>query len=289
MENAINLMIKVKEEGMIQARPFKIIVLSDGNPDAGKEGLHLISKIYEGEVKPELYSCTFGSNVRADVMKKFLTEQNLLNYYHIENMDMFKTLIVEIGLDKNIVIGKNIIVKLKNIKVLSSLAKESIENPLITEVKFEQIKTSDIFTIPIIFNSETDYSIQISYSNNSDEIVELENQIVDGLDDFVKNNYWYKKIGEQIKNLVTVENNNKKLELLNKIVVNATLDNLGDFFQEINTLITQTRLMASDENNNTYYNTCTASAFKSYSHASKSANVVYKSKAAYSKVSPSTK
>jgi hypothetical protein len=280
MENAIDLMIKVKEEGFVQSRPFKIIVLSDGNPDTGKEGSHLISKLYEGEIKPEIYSCTFGNNVRADVMKNFLTEQNLLNYSHIENMDTFSTLISDIGLDKNIIIGKNITINLVNMEVLSNLAKQSIDNPLNWEVKIEQIKTSDVFTIPVVFNSETDYLIKVSYYNNVDEFVELENQNVDGLDDFVKNNYWYKKIGEQIKDIVEIRDNNNKLESLNKIVLSVTLDNLGDFFQEINDLITETRLMISDENNNTYYNTCTASALRSYSYASKSANVVYKSKSA---------
>ena len=72
MESAINLMLKVKEDGMINTRPFKIIILSDGNPDCGKEGYHLIPKLYEGDIKPEIYSCTFGDDVKADVMKHFL-------------------------------------------------------------------------------------------------------------------------------------------------------------------------------------------------------------------------
>jgi uncharacterized protein YegL len=281
MESAIDLMIKVKEEGIIETRPFKIIVLSDGNPDTGKEGFHLIKRLYEGEIKPEIYSCTFGNNVRADVMKNFLTEQNLLNYSHIENMDIFKTLIADIGLDKNIVIGKNIKINLTNMEVLSNLAKQSIDDPFTWEVDIEQIKTSDVFTIPVVFNSEMDYSIKVSYYNNANELIELENQNIDDLDNFVKNNFWYKKIGEQIKNIMGIrETTNNKLEILNKIIVNVTLDNLGDFFQEINNLITETRLMLSDEHNNTYYNTCTASALRSFSYASRSANVVYKSKSA---------
>jgi len=92
MESAIKLMIKVKEDGMINSRPFKIIILSDGNPDTGKEGYNLIPRLYEGDIKPEIYSCTFGDHVKADVMKHFLTEQNLLNYNHIENMNQFTPL-----------------------------------------------------------------------------------------------------------------------------------------------------------------------------------------------------
>lgn len=287
MENAIELMIRVKNEGMIENRPFKIIILSDGNPDAGKEGTHLINKLYEGDVKPEMYSCTFGDNVRADVMKRFLTEQNLLNYHHIENMNMFETLVSGIGLDKNIIIGKNISIKFKNVKVLSKLAKISNVDPTITEVIFEQIKTSDVFTIPIIFNldDETENYIEVSYIDNSGKQKELKNLNIDDLGNFVKNNYWYKRIGEQIKDLIVMDNKENKLEILHKIELIATTDNLGDFFQEINSLIMQTKLTISDSLNNTYYNCCTASVLRTYSHASGSTNVVYKSKTNFSDIS----
>ena len=53
-----------------------------------------------------------------------------------------------------------------------------------------------------------------------------------------------------------------KLKILNKIVLNASVDNLGDFFQEINLLITQTGLMIDNEQNNMYYNCCTASTLR---------------------------
>lgn len=280
MENAIELMIRVKNDGIIENRPFKIIILSDGNPDTGKEGTHLINKLYEGDVKPEMYSCTFGDNVRADVMKRFLTEQNLLNYHHIENMNMFETLVSSIGLDKNIIIGKNISLKFKNIKVLSNLAKISNVDPTIYEVIFEQIKTSDVFTIPIIFNldSEIDSYIEVSYIDNSGKKKELNNKNINDIGNFVKNNYWYKRIGEQIKDIIVMDNKEKKLDILDKIELIATEDNLGDFFQEINSLIMQTKLTISDSLNNTYYNSCTASALRTYSHASNSSNIVYKSK-----------
>ena len=282
MEGAIDLLIKVMNDGIIENRPFKIIILSDGNPDIGKEGTHLINKLYEGDIKPEIYSCTFGNNVRADVMKLFLTEQNLLNYHHIENMTMFKSLVSNIGLDKNIVVGKKILVKFKNLKVLSNLAKISIDDPSVTEIIFEQIKTSDVFTVPIIFNLEKESSIKVTYIDNFCENKELDNQFIDNLDNFVKNNYWYKKIGEQIKDIIAMVKNDEKKESLNKIVLNTTAENLGDFLQEITELITQTKLMITNEDNNTYYNCCTVSAIRSYSHASGSANVIYKSKSNYS-------
>ena len=273
MKSAVDLMVKVKQDGMINSRPFKIIILSDGNPDIGKEGYELIPKLYEGEIKPEIYSCTFGDNVKADVMKHFLTEENMLNYNHIENMNQFKSLTSEIGLDKNIVIGTNIVVKLENVQVTSKLA-----NSNNSEIKFEQIKTSDVFTIPFIINTDSEPNIMVTYTTNSNQEVIMENKYIDELDNFVKNNFWFKRIGEQIRDVMLIDNKNTKLEILNKIISNVTIENLGDFFQEINDLITQTRLTIQNEHNNTYYNTCTSTVQKTYSHASKTSNMIYKTK-----------
>lgn len=282
LESAINLMIKVKEDGMTNTRPFKIIVLSDGNPDYGKEGKHLIPKLYEGDIKPEIYSCTFGDNVRADVMKHFLTEQNILNYNHIENMNQFKSLTAEIGLDKNIIVGKNIIVKISKMEVLTNLNIVTKENGLL-EIIFEQIKTSDIFTLPFIIDGNEEPFIQVIYTSNSGECVVLENQNVENIDNFVKNNYWYKRIGQNIKDIMSNSNKENKLKELNKLLSYVTVENLGDFYNEITNLINETKLTINNENNNSYYNTCTSSAQKTYSHASKTSNMVYKSKFSTSK------
>ena len=62
-------------------------------------------------------------------MKHILTNQNAHNYRHIDNMNEFKTLVSEIGFDKNIVIGTNLNIKLKNIKALSSIAVNSTTDP----------------------------------------------------------------------------------------------------------------------------------------------------------------
>lgn len=277
MESAIKLMIKVKEDGMINSRPFKIIILSDGNPDTGKEGYNLIPRLYEGDIKPEIYSCTFGDHVKADVMKHFLTEQNLLNYNHIENMNQFKSLTSEIGLDKNIIIGKNVVVEVSNCEVITNIDIVKRDDG-ISEITFEQIKTSDVFTLPFIMDGDKEPYVNVSYINNSNEKVILDNKYIDNVDNFVKNNYWYKRIGQKVKDIMCITDRDIKIKELNNVSTDVTFDNLGDFYDEIKTLVEQTKLTIKHEHNNNYYNTCTSTAQKTYSHASKTSNMVYKSK-----------
>lgn len=277
MESAIKLMIKVKEDGMINSRPFKIIILSDGNPDTGREGYNLIPRLYEGDIKPEIYSCTFGDHVKADVMKHFLTEQNLLNYNHIENMNQFKSLTSEIGLDKNIIIGKNVLVELSNCEVMTNIDIIKRDDG-ISEISFEQIKTSDVFTLPFIIDGDKEPYVNVSYINNYNEKIILDNKYVDNVDNFVKNNYWYKRIGQKVKDIMSITNRDIKIKELNIVSIFVSFDNLGDFYDEIKTLVEQTKLTIEHEHNNNYYNTCTSTAQKTYSHASKTSNMVYKSK-----------
>jgi hypothetical protein len=157
LKSGLELLIKVKDDGFIQNRPFKIIILSDGQPDNGCDGFDLVNNIYSGEIKPEVFSCTFGANVKADTLKRLLPGDRLHYYRHITNMDEFKVLISELGLDRNIVIGTNLNIKLENLEAISPLIRDD-------EIKIDQIKTGDIFSIPIVFK-ESDFKIDVSYKN----------------------------------------------------------------------------------------------------------------------------
>jgi hypothetical protein len=252
--SALKLLNLVKSDGLIPTRPFTVIMLSDGQPDTGLEGFEQIPLLYTGDIKPTVYSCTFGQNVSADSMKHILTNQNAHNYRHIDNMNEFKTLVSEIGFDKNIVIGTNLNIKLKNIKALSSIVINSVEDPTITEIKIDQIKTNDMFTIPIEYmdQEEADYEITISYTDLNNTIITVQQVEIETPGNFILNHYWYKIIIQMIRDLNTLSSNQEKLSKLEEIKLLAISDNLGEFITEIVELIEQTKLIITTTHSNSH-------------------------------------
>lgn len=269
LASALKLLDLVIKDGKLPNRPFTVIMLSDGQPDYGSEGYDLVAKLYDSEIKPTIYSCTFGQNVSADVMKKILTEQNGQNYRHIEDMSVFKELVSEIGFDKNKVIGTNLKIRLKNIKALTSTSTPTHEINVI-EIPIEQIKTNDMFTVPIVYmESIENCEISISYTG-LDGINKIVQQIqIESPGNFIINNYWYKTIIQMVRELNTIPTILAKTTKLDQIKLLATVEKLGDFLPEINLLIEQTNLMIDNfnSNSNTYYNNSTQIVSRGLSNA----------------------
>lgn len=255
LASALDLLIRVKKDGMIDNRPFKVIILSDGQPDSGCEGFNLVERIYEGEVKPEVFACTFGGNVKADTLIRLLLPNNQHYYKHIASMEEFKSLVTELGLDKNIVLATNLLIKLKGAKPLSDIATMTKEaDEYIYEIRINQIKTGDIFTTA--FDYESKFDVAVSYVDKNNNRVNMEIKEVEGLDSFVKNHYWYKSLSEMIKDIANtrqnvneVENKNSKIVRLNYITTLATKENLGEFYDDVKDLIEKTRVMLNNVDN----------------------------------------
>jgi hypothetical protein len=170
-------------------------------------------------------------------------------------MNEFKTLVSEIGFDKNTVIGTNLLIKLKNITALSSIAINSSEDPEIMEIKIDQIKTNDMFTIPIVYMNAEDYEITISYTDLENLIVNIPQVQIETPGNFILNHYWYKTIIQMIRDICTLSSNSEKISKLEEIKLLAISDNLGDFLSEITELIEQTKLLiTTSTNTHTSYN-----------------------------------
>lgn len=270
-ESAIKLMIKVKEDGIREDRSFKIIFLSDGQPDSGCEGFETIKEIYKSNPLPELYACTFGKDVKADVLQKLLRDGGMDYYRHISDSSAFKELIKEIGLDKNIEIGKNIKIVLTKISPETSLPfqKEADKNI----IKIDRIRTGEILSFPFIYPEGG--QIEIEYQNLEDERKYLEINEIDIEGDFIKNHFWYRRITRMIKEInIQTENG---LEKINEISYMSSPDKLGPFRDEIKRLLTEARNMLTIHNQGYHhYNTYTSSVQRTTSYSSPIIGDVYR-------------
>jgi hypothetical protein len=274
LQSALELLIKVKNDGMFSQRPFKVIILSDGQPDSGKEGFHLIDKIYEGDIQPEIYACTFGSSVKADTLKRLLLPDNQHYYRHISSMNEFKNLVREIGLDKNMVIGTHLQILFKYVEPISQFANKINDQFIIS---INQIKTGEILTIPLQ-NIENNYEIQFTFKDMDDKIQNVSIVEVENKNNFVKFHYYYKKLTKRIKDLDQISNHNEKLNLLNMIEVENTIEHLGEFYHDIKDMLEKTRLMIinQDKNNYQHYNSYTQHVSSISSHSTPIVNKIYK-------------
>lgn len=273
LQSAIEMLIKVKEDGFLANRPFKVIILSDGQPDNGREGFHLVNGIYQGDIKPEVYSCTFGSSVKADTLKRLLLPDNMHYYRHIADMVEFKDLISELGLDKNVVIGTNLNISFRNVEVISPLVHNGMVN-------IDQIKTDDIFSLPLLFD-DTNPELEVKYKDLQGNNITLEiNDISSNqIGDFILHHFWYRKIISMIKEISGMSGaNNQKIEKLNGISFLTTVQNLGEFLDEIKDLIEKTRSMINNVERNFHsFNTYTSTVERMSSHSSPTVNMHYRS------------
>lgn len=272
-QSAIKLLIKVKENGMISDRPFKIIFLSDGQPDSGKDGMDLIKDIYNGDYLPELFACTFGRNVKADILQRFLLEGGMHYYRHIPDVSGFKTLISEIGLDKNIEVGRNIRIKLQNIIPETSLTTKKENNKIVIEI--DRIKTGEILSIPLLYG-ESSHKIEVEYQDLETNVKNLEINEIEVQGDFIKNHFWYRRIVKMIKD-INIETENG-LEKLSNISFLSSPDKLGSFYEEIKGLITEARNMLTIHTQGFHhYNTYTSSVQRTVSYSSPTVQRFYRS------------
>ena len=279
LKSAIKLLTKVINDGITNTRSFTVIILSDGNPDNGYDGYDLVPGLYENEIKPEIFSCTFGADVKADVMKKLLTDQTQDHYKHLENITQFETLITENGLNNNVPIGTNLVIKLKNIKALTSSAKPSESDSTIIEIKFDQIKTNDTFNFPIKFTNSDDFIIDISYTaiDGTHVIVSQYDMSNENMNDFILHHYWYKEILQMIRTIPSINTTLDKLTKLDEIKLLSIAENLGNFYSEIIDLIGKTRLMVNNVRSNTHYNNYNDVLERQASDSSQFAGVIYRS------------
>jgi hypothetical protein len=284
LASALELLIRVKNDGMMIGRPFKVIVLSDGQPDSGCEGFHLVEQIYTGEIRPEVYSCTFGGSVKADTLRRLLLHDNQHYYHHVSSMEEFKTLVTELGLDRNIVVGTNLHIQFRGAKPLSNLATKIYEelnsvqpgiNDNNYELRINQIKSGDVFTTAFDYNST--FVITASYTDISNNRVVMDIKEVDGLGSFVRNHYIYKHLTVMIKAVDTLPYKEAKIERLNYLETLVTVDNLGEFFTDINELFLKTRTMYTNvENHYQHYNAYSQQMSSISSHATPMVSKVYK-------------
>lgn len=215
-------------------RPQVVIFLSDGQ----SQGAEAVQSIYDLARNTEIYSMSFGQDVKADVLRSILREHNQENYYQVDTVDGFFDLVGQIGLESSQVKAKNLKITFSGVRPLSSFAKldEATGQYVIS---LPTVKDQEVFSMPIEVTGAPD-SIKITA-----ELVGLDGQLVqlpllmNQLDaSYVSTYYNYKKTMERVLEISTGPGTNQeKLQLATELEATINLEHFGVFLDETRELV----------------------------------------------------
>ena len=94
------------KEGQILGRTMYFILVTDGKADSGKGGINELREILN-MTNIVVKMCSFGSNIDAKILTDVLTDRQE-DYYHLDTIGDFNTLVKSIGIDRRTVVADNI-------------------------------------------------------------------------------------------------------------------------------------------------------------------------------------
>jgi hypothetical protein len=223
-QSAFLLLKKVMVEGFITNRPIIIIFGSDGIPDIAKTGIQEIEDLYNTDIPFQIYSCSFGGDVSANVLLSVLKNNNQENYRHFEEINQFHYFIKNVlECDNSNIIAKDIKIMFKNIKPLSSQIICNGNNTYL--INIDILKSIDFVSFPIEFQVLDNSEIHILYKNinNEDCVLNCERTLMDeALTIYTYNN-------KKIINIINDLNENTLLTKNEKIIeLNIIKNSIND-------------------------------------------------------------
>lgn len=277
-KNAFSLLKKVMIEGYIPGRNMIIIFGSDGIPDSSFEGIEEIQDMYNTDIVFQIYSCSFGGSVSANVLQAVLKSNNQENYRHFVEPNQFQYFIKNDLECDNPIIASNVKIICKNVNPLSSQTIR-LEQSNEFEIDINILKSIDFISCPLEFIDSNNFEIKIIYKNTNNENVEL-GLLETNMDiNFIVHTYNYKNIIKKINDLNENTNiaNNLKVVELETIKNSLNVEEYGNFLLEISTFLDKSIQYISIPHTDNYnnYNNLRQYTSNNVSCRSSSIGVVY--------------
>ena len=279
-DSAFSMLYKIIQDGFIPNRCMKAIFISDGQPNPNQEGIEYIQQIYNLALPIDIYSISFGNDVKADVLQTVLRPHNMHNYHHVEDVEQFNHVITAIGLEHTAMYGSNLIITIKNAIPLTSFAQKISE----TEYKLEipVVKYNDTVMFPLD-DCKDNMSIYCSITNVNNDIEVIQPVFVDLPIEFTIMNYCYKQRLYEISNVKNLPVEQSKTDAYNMIkhIIEQEKEHYGVFYDNLMQLIQtniQTEMQAMQYSNNfRFYNQSSAGFNRMISGTSQEEYQVYRS------------
>ena len=277
-KSAFLLLKKVMIEGYNPERKMIVIFGSDGIPDNGYEGRVEIDELYNTNMIFQIYSCSFGGDVNANVLQSILKSDNQENYRHFFEISQFQNFVkTDLECDNSNIIAHNIKINFKNVKPLSSLMSRSDTiNEYTLNITF--LKSIDFVSFPLDF-IENEFEIKISYTNTNNEIIELICSAINIDTNFTITTYNHKTVIKNINDLndnLYLTNNLKIIEF-ESIKATINIEEYGCFMEQIIDIINKSieHLSIPVQRNYNNYNQIRQLTSQNISYRSSSVGIVY--------------
>ena len=277
-KSAFLLLKKVMIDGYIRDRQMIVIFGSDGIPDNDYEGRNEITELYNTDMIFQIYSCSFGGQVNANVLQSILKPDNQENYRHFAEISQFQYFVKnDLECDNSNIIAHNLKIVFKNVMPLSSLIIQMAELNKF-EININILKSIDFLSFPLNFIDD-DFEIAITYKNTNDEIVELNCSEINIDNNFTITTYNHKSVINIINNLNenTVLTNNLKIIEFETIKNTINIEDYGCYMAQIIDIINKSieHLSVPIHRNHNNYNQIRQLTAQNTSCRSSSLGVVY--------------